>query len=155
MGRSGRTGRPIAVRPATKADREDWLRLRLALWPSSVHDHRDDIEKHFAARPEGSECLVAEVEGVIVGFAEVGLRAYAEDCVTSPVGYLEGIYVVDSERGRGVGRALVTAGEQWARAKGCTEMASDRELANEASGLFHQALGYEEVERIVCFRKAL
>jgi aminoglycoside 6'-N-acetyltransferase I len=92
---------------------------------------------------------------VIVGFAEVGLRAYAEDCVTSPVGYLEGIYVVDAERGRGVGRALVAAGEQWARAQGCTEMASDRELANEASGLFHQALGYEEVERIVCFKKSL
>jgi len=149
------TGRPITVRPVRAADREDWLRLRGALWPGSLPDHGQEVDNHFATRPDGSECLVAEVEGAIVGFAEVGLRAYAEDCLTSPVGYLEGIYVIDAERGRGVGRALVEAGEQWARAKGCTEMASDRELANEASGLFHQALGYQEVERIVCFKKLL
>jgi aminoglycoside 6'-N-acetyltransferase I len=155
MAPTGRTARPIAVRAARPADREDWLRLRFALWPDSLHGHATEIDEHFAQRPDGVECLVAEIDGVIVGFAEVGLRAYAEACSTSPVGYLEGIYVIDGERGRGVGRALVAAGEQWARAKGCTEMASDRELANEASGLFHEALGYEEVERIVCFRKVL
>lgn len=127
----------------------------MALWPASLHDHRAEIDEHFTTRPEAAECLLAEVDGRVVGFAEVGLRAYAEDCLTSPVGYLEGIYVIETERGRGVGRALVAAGEQWARAKGCTEMASDRELANEPSGLFHEALGYQEVERIVCFKKAL
>lgn len=147
--------RPITVRPARAADRDDWLRLRLALWPGSLEDHRREVDRYFAERPDDSECLVAEVGGVIVGLVEVGLRAYAEGCRTSPVGYLEGIYVVDAERGGGIGRALVAAAEGWARGKGCTQMASDRELENEASGVFHQALGYQEVERIVCFRKSL
>ena len=47
------------------------------------------------------------------------------------------------------------AARTWARVRGCTEMASDRELDNEESGAFHEALGYEEVERIVCFGKSL
>lgn len=132
-----------------------WLRLRDALWPNSLHDHRREIAAHFATSPETSACLVAEVADEIVGFAEVGLRAYAESCLTSPVGYLEGIYVAESHRKRGVGRALVEAAERWAHARGCTEMASDRQLANEASGVFHAALGYQEVERIVCFKKLL
>ena len=71
------------------------------------------------------------------------------------MGYLEGVFVLPEHRGGGIGAALVDAAEGWARERGCTEMASDRELDNEASGTFHQALGYEEVERIVCFRKSL
>lgn len=145
----------IWARPVEPADDAVWLRLREALWPNSLHDHRREIAAHFATQPEAFACLVAEVAEEIVGFAEVGLRAYAEDCLTSPVGYLEGIYVEETHRKRGVGRALVDAAEQWARARGCTEMASDRELANEASGVFHAALGYQEVERIVCFKKLL
>ena len=143
------------ARPAEPPDDAVWLRLREALWPNSLHDHRREIAAHFAAPPETSACFVAEVAEGVVGFAEVGLRAYAEHCLTSPVGYLEGIYVDEAHRKRGVGRALAEAAEQWARARGCTEMASDRQLANEASGVFHAALGYQEVERIVCFKKLL
>jgi aminoglycoside 6'-N-acetyltransferase I len=75
--------------------------------------------------------------------------------LSSPVGYLEGIFVVPEHRRSGVGEALVRAAEAWARERGCTEMASDRQLDNEPSGVFHEAVGYEEAERIVCYRKSL
>ena len=91
----------------------------------------------------------------VVGFVEVGLRNYAEGCRSSPVGYLEGIYVAPEHRASGIGRTLVEAAEAWARRQGCTEMASDHEIQNEASGRFHSSVGYEEVARIVCFRKDL
>ena len=42
-----------------------------------------------------------------------------------------------------------------ARSRGCTEFASDRLLDNEASGAFHLAAGFEETERVVCYRKDL
>ena len=146
----------ISVRPAEGRDAAAWIRLRTALWPESPDDHPPEVASYFRAPPEESVCLVAEDgSGRIVGFAELGLRAYAEECSTSPVGYLEGIFVESSARKTGVGRALVAAGEAWAGDRGCTEMASDRALDNAESGVFHEAVGFSEVHRIVCYRKEL
>lgn len=144
------------VRPVEPADAGDWIRLRSELWPVGCEDHPPEVAKYFSSPPRNTICLIARSGGgVALGFAEVGLRDYAEDCATSPVGYLEGIYVVPDRRGTGVGRALVRAGEAWARDRGCSEMASDRELTNEASGAFHEAVGFEETVRLVAYRKEL
>jgi aminoglycoside 6'-N-acetyltransferase I len=43
----------------------------------------------------------------------------------------------------------------WARARGCRELASDALLDNEASQRAHRALGFEETERVVYFSKKL
>lgn len=152
----GRAEAPWVVRTVAGADAETWLDLRDALWPGSYLDHQIEIEVYLADPPRDAVCLVAEQDGLgVVGFAELALRAYAENCVSSPVGYLEGIYVAPAHRGSGVGRALVRAGEEWARGVGCTELASDRDLGNEASGAFHERLAFEETTRIVCYRKSL
>jgi len=130
--------------------------MRTALWPESPEDHPPEIEAYFAETPEDVMCLVSEsTEGVLVGFAEVGMRPYAEGCRSSPVGYLEGIYVEDSHRRQGHAAGLIMAAEAWARSRGCTEFASDRLLDNQASGAFHLAAGFKETERIVCYRKDL
>ncbi len=71
------------------------------------------------------------------------------------MGYIEGIFVHPEYRQDAVGRALVAAAEVWAIEQGCTEMASDRQLGNQSSGSFHEALGFEEAERLVCYRKSL
>jgi aminoglycoside 6'-N-acetyltransferase I len=90
-----------------------------------------------------------------LGFAELSLRSIAEGCHSSPVAYLEGWFVEESERRRGVGAALLRAAEEWARAQACSEFASDTEIDNGVSIAAHRALGFEEVDRIVCFRKDL
>ena len=94
-------------------------------------------------------------DATLVGFAEVSRRAGAEGCEPGPVAYLEGWYVAPDFRRSGVGRALVAAGEAWARAEGLRELASDTELANEASAAAHRALGFDEVAIIRCFRKPI
>ena len=106
------------------------------------------------------ETVLVAVDGTddtntIVGFAELSLRPYAEGCATTPVAFLEGWFVVPRVRGRGAGRALVSAAEAWARTRGCREMASDTTLDNTSSAAAHAALGFEEVEQIRCFRKTL
>lgn len=146
-----------SVRPASPADREAWRRLRIALWPGDDDEHAAEIERHFecGAPRWPQEALLAELGSAVVGLAEVSVRPYAEGCATRDVGYLEGWYVVPEHRGRGVGRALVRAAEQWARDRGCTELASDAEPENAASKRAHAACGFEEVALIRCFRKPL
>ena len=91
-----------------------------------------------------------------VAFAQCQLRHdYVEGTETSPVGYLEGIYVDDACRGRGYAKMLLYACEDWARDMGCTEFASDCELDNTGSLAFHLAMGFEEANRVICFAKKL
>jgi aminoglycoside 6'-N-acetyltransferase I len=74
---------------------------------------------------------------------------------TGRVAYLEGWYVLPESRRNGVGRALVEAAEDWARDQGCSEFASDTDVANAQSTSAHVAVGFEDVGLVRCFRKAL
>ncbi|HEX2863122.1 MAG TPA: GNAT family N-acetyltransferase, partial [Deinococcales bacterium] len=89
-----------------------------------------------------------------VGFLELSVRPYAEGC-DGPAPFVEGWFVAEAERGRGVGRALVAAAEAWALERGFTDLASDTQLWNTASQAAHAALGFVEEERLVSYRKPL
>jgi aminoglycoside 6'-N-acetyltransferase I len=99
--------------------------------------------------------LVVEGRAGLDAFAEVGVRRFADGCASSPVAYLEGIWVDPEARRSGAALALVQAAEDWARAAGYVELASDCEEGNLASEAFHHAAGFEEVQRSVCFRRDL
>jgi aminoglycoside 6'-N-acetyltransferase I len=145
------------VRRAGEADVDAWAALRAALWPE------DDAVAHAAeihdalAQPHGVVAFLAlDADGRARGFAEATLRRdYVNGTESSPVGFLEGWYVVPESRGSGAGRALVAAVAQWTREQGCSEFASDALLDNESSHRAHAACGFEETERVVYFRKRL
>lgn len=147
------------IRPVTRADRDEWARMRQALYtdpPVAEIDAWLDARDAGGTHPVGVAVLVAERgNGSLAGFVEIGSRNYAEGCESSPVAYLEGWYVDPDARRKGLGRRLQRAAEDWARANGFSEMASDTELHNDVSLEAHLALGFEEVERQVCFRKRL
>jgi len=95
-------------------------------------------------------------DGKLVGFVEADLRSHADGCDPSrPAGFIEGWYVAEEYRGRGIGRRLAEAAEQWAREQGAVEMASDTWIDNKGSQRAHEALGYTEVDRCVHYRKQL
>lgn len=143
------------IREAVPEDATEWLRMRNGLIPSDDHAH--EIPEFFAGTwPAPFAVFVADRgDGSLAGFVEVGTRPYAERCATSPVGYLEMWFVDPDMRRQGVGAQLVRVAEEWARSNGCREMASDTQLDNDVSFDAHSALGYEEVERIICFRRTL
>jgi len=155
----------LRIQTLTPADRDAWIRLRCELWPdNSPPDLERDSDVFLSSLQNGkfyrngmvATVLLAKLPtGAVVGSAEVDLRPYANGCSTTPVGYLEGWYVTPELRRKGVGRALVRAAEEWARALGCKEMASDTEFTNETSQLAHKPLSYRETDRLVHFRRDL
>lgn len=145
----------MKIREIVESDRADWVRLREALWPGSLSDHDKETRKHFDDPAKAPRVFVAEAGGRLVGFLELDYRKYAPGCRSSPVPFIEGWYVEPGLQRRGIGRALIEAAEAYARAAGHHEIASDAERDNACGIAAHLALGYEEVERVVCFRRSL
>jgi aminoglycoside 6'-N-acetyltransferase I len=151
----------IQVRLADPSDRVSLTELFNALWPEGpVEEHSQELEAILAGKPPGALPLVvfvAEASGQsLLGFIEVGLRSHADHCDPAlPVGYVEGWYVVEGQRRRGIGKRLLAAAEDWAQRQGCVEMASDTQIGNELSLRVHESLGFRVAERAILFHKSL
>lgn len=128
-------------------------KLALELWPAHT---AAELTKELSPLLESEEAafsIAANGSGP-VGFAQCQLRRdYVEGAQSSPVGYLEGIYIRPPYRGQGWARSLLRECEGWAASKGCREFASDCELDNLASQAFHLHAGFAEAGRVVCFIK--
>ena len=148
----------MPIRRAEQADLTGWVDLRARLWPDTSRD------THWVE----AAALLAHSPRQFIVFLDIGHdarpRAFAEaalrhdhvnGCDTSPVAFLEGIYVRPDVQGAGIGRALLDAVQGWAQEIGCTELASDAHMQNAASHAFHKASGFEETDRVVFFRKAI
>jgi GNAT superfamily N-acetyltransferase len=97
---------------------------------------------------DGDACLLLAVDGeeslgYVLGFRH--LTFYAN----GPVGWVEEVFVRGQQRGRGIGRALLTGFERWAAARDCALIA----LATRRAAPFYRAVGYEE--SAVYFRKVV
>lgn len=141
--------------PCTRSDDSAWLALRRALFPH--HDAatlRAEMDRLVARPDRHAQFLAIDEEGLPVALAEVSLRVDPVPGTRStPVAFLEAVYVAPHARRHGLARALVTHARAWGRAQGCSEFASDALLDNAASLALHRALGFEETTRIVCFRQ--
>ena len=153
----------VQIRPAQASDVEQLAPLLEALWPrTSAREHARELELLLGGKAASVVTMpliifVAEAQdGRMAGFIEVDLRSHADGCDPSqPAGYIEGWYVAEDFRHRGVGKKLVGQAEQWARDHGCIEIASDALIDNDVSQRAHEALGYEVVDRCVHYRKRL
>jgi aminoglycoside 6'-N-acetyltransferase I len=144
-----------AVRALESADATEYLRMRHALWPDAdVTELAAEIEA-LLTDPDQVVFVAPRAEGGLYGFVEAGVRAFANGVDESPCAFVEGWWVDSDARRTGIGRALIGAVENWARERGFSELGSDAELDNEISHRAHQALGFEERERVIYFRKRL
>jgi aminoglycoside 6'-N-acetyltransferase I len=150
----------MRIRPVQPGDRAEWVRMLRGLYEGTADDdHAGDVDGFLAGRPAGRPhtraVFVCEREdGGLCGILELSLRNYAEGC-EGETPYVESWYVDGDVRGHHVGARLMGAAEEWARARGYSEIASDTLIDNQASERAHLALGFEEVERSIHFRKAL
>ena len=143
------------IKKAVVSDLPALCALALQLWPEHTpKDLREEFKE--AMQNNTAQFFLLYAQNEAIGFAQCGLRRdYVEGTDSSPVGYLEGIYVKDTHRRRGCAGQLLAACEDWARAQGYSEFASDCELDNTMSLQFHLGAGFTEANRIICFTKNL
>lgn len=140
---------------ATKSDCMDIAKLAILMWEN--HTVEELIEEFEAViQDKESAIFIVSIDDKKIGFAQCQLRHdYVEGTKTTPVGYLEGIFIREEYRKQGYAKKLLSKCEEWAKEQGCSEFASDCELENEISIEFHIKMGFEEANRIVCFKKSL
>ena len=141
------------IKSAIKSEAKILAELAIQLW----NNHTVlELEEMFENLIQGDKaiCFIKYVDNIAVGFAQCQIRTdYVEGTETSPVGYLEGIFVVETYRHNGYAKELLQECEKWAKEKKCSEFASDCALDNIDSFKFHMAMGFEEANRIICFKK--
>ena len=143
------------VRIAINGDSRVLAEMAVQMWDSHTVD---ELEAEFAEtlNDKQSAFFIKYINGLPVGFAQCGLRTdYVEGTESSPVGYLEGIFVKEEYRKNGYAKELLFSCEIWAKEIGCREFASDCEADNMDSFKFHMAMGFDEANRIICFKKNL
>ena len=145
------------ITPCKSLNQPGWLTLRAALWPDcSSAEHLTEMALFLASPQRFAQFVEYDQSGRALGFIELAVRGYyVNGTASSPVAFLEGIYVEPSARRRGIAGKLVAAAEQWAKEHGCKEFASDAAIGNTQSHAMHQSLGFDETERVVFFKKAL
>lgn len=134
---------------------QELLKMALDLfkdYPPSV------TESDLAAvlRKPNYATFFAKQSGDILGFVTVSIRSdYVEGATTSPVGYLESIYVKPEGRKHGIARQLYEKAESWAAQKGCSEMGSDTWEWNLEAQNFHTKLGFKKEDILVHYIKPI
>ncbi|MBW8684752.1 aminoglycoside 6'-N-acetyltransferase [Chitinophaga rhizophila] len=127
--------------------------LFVALWPECNIDEEYD-ECARILHSDDDTCFLVRASENDVAFIHVAIRRdYVEGALHSPTGYIEGLFVKEDFRNAGLSRLLLDLAEKWSKQKNCTQIASDTEVVNTDSINFHKKVGFEEVNRVMCFIK--
>ncbi|WP_044564970.1 aminoglycoside 6'-N-acetyltransferase [Anaerococcus provencensis] len=141
------------IKVANKNDSKTIAQMAIKIWDN---DSIEELEKEFDdfVDDPNMASFIKYLDGKAIGFANASIRYdYVEGCESSPIGYLEGVFIDDNYRNNNYARQLVEACENWAKSFGIKEFASDCELSNLDSLAFHLAIGFSEANRIICFKK--
>lgn len=143
------------VRKAEISDLNTLSQLAILLWPNHEFEGlKKELEKTLLHK--GAAFFLYFDHSIAVGFAQCQLRNdYVEGTESSPVGYLEGVFVIRNYRNQGIATQLLQQCELWSKENGCIEFASDCEISNSASYAFHIKYGFQEANRIICFNKKI
>lgn len=143
------------IKKAGNEDLETLAKLAVMMWQN--HSIKELINEFSEIMTNGKSQFFLKYEnGLPIGFAQCQLRYdYVEGTRSSPVGYLEGIFVKEGYRNKGYAKELLAECEAWAKENGCHEFASDCEIDNINSFQFHKAMNFTEANAIICFTKEL
>ena len=135
---------PPGIREATVADVDDILRLitELAIYerePDAVRNSPERLREWLFGEDAVASCLVAEVDGAVVGIA-LWFRTYST-WTGVPGIHLEDLFVEPGHRGSGFGKAFLVALARIAVARGYQRVEWVVLDWNTPSIEFYEALG--------------
>lgn len=141
------------IKQMTKKDIVDVSVLAVQLYNSTIEEIIEDFNNIIN---KDNIVYYVEIDNKKIGFAHFSIRKdYVEGTKSNPVLYLEGIYIKEEYRNNGYSKLLINEGIKWGKENNCKEFASDCEETNINSINFHKQMGYNEVNRIVCFTKEI
>lgn len=139
------------IRPARPGDRAVLLamssRLTIGVAPWRDPDRvaaavRGWIESSLAsAGQDGHAMLVAVLDGQVAGLVSLGEREHFTGQVDAYIGEL---VTDEAAEGRGAGRALMAAAENWAAGRGLARITLDTGIRNQRARRFYATAGFEE-----------
>lgn len=144
----------MKIREVTKKDFTEWVKLGILFLSKRT---KSEITKKFnkiLTSQKETSFICRTDDGSAIGFINVAIRNdYVEGSKTSPVGYLEGIYVKIGYRKKGVAKMLFKEAQKWFVKKRVSEIGSDAGVHNAISQKFHKSVGFKKYETQVHFIK--
>jgi len=129
-----------------------WKAMRKAIYPV-LDDRYDEQEmKQIVGHPDWFCYFLTDADGTLLGLVELSSRNIVDGCLSSPVAYIEGLYLKPEYRHQGLGKEVIQLLRSWCRERSFSELATDTQLANEAAQRFYRAAGFQETDRVVEFR---
>lgn len=142
----------MKLSPITKDEFSLWSKYRSEIYPLLSREY-DLKEMGFIYSSDVWRCwFIESMDGERIGLVELSLRNVVDGCLSSPVPYLEGLYLVESERGKGLGARVIELLKRWCHENGYSELATDTELSNLRAQEFYEKLGFVLVDRVVEYR---
>jgi len=143
----------MKIIPVNNDNLKEYVDLAMLLFPDEDYDEEYKMYKE-SFNTDKEMGFLYQADNKYVGIMHLSIRSdYVNGTDTSPVLYLEAIYILLDYRNKGIARAFIGFAEEMAKDKGITQLASDCLLENHASELFHKACGFREEERVICFVK--
>ena len=126
--------------------------MRKDLYRTLDDAYHDKEMKLFVNNKDWHCHLVMDEHDELIGLVELSSRNIVDGCLSSPVAYLEGLYLKPEYRQQGLGKEVLKHIMAWCASQGYSELATDTELENINAQGFYKATGFQETYRIVEFR---
>ena len=141
----------LMIRKANLTDSAHVAELSGTLgYPVSSEVMRDRLVR--VSKLDTHVVFVADAKGEIVGWTHAAEQEILE---TGCGCEIWGLVVAENQRGRGVGRLLIQAIEQWALARGLNQISVRSNVIRPESHQFYERIGYERFKTQHAYRKTL
>jgi GNAT superfamily N-acetyltransferase len=141
----------FTIRGASASDSEDLARLSTLLgYPMTAEEARARLSE--IAGHADHALFVAEAKGRVAAWLQVSVPRIFESPRQAEIA---GLVVEEEARGAGIGTALVSAAERWARERQCSALRVRSNVIRERAHTFYRRAGFSEIKTQRVFEKPL